>query len=80
MGVNVKVKIRGFTLINEPKLTFEGRKILKRINDIFSFETVRNVTICSKDFDILLKAVLPSYRDDCKDLIPYQGKQIVRGK
>lgn len=80
MGVNVKVKIRGFTLINEPRLNSEGRKILKKIDDIFTFETVRNVTICSKDFDILLKAVLPSYRDDCKDLIPYQGKQIVRGK
>ena len=72
--------ITGFSAINEYKLNSEGRKLLEKIDRLFESDMIKKVDIISKDFDILLKAVIPSYRDDCNDIIPHQGKQIVRAK
>jgi hypothetical protein len=65
--------------INEAYLHEKGRNILKRIKKMFSFY-VSKVTICSKDFDILLKSVNKSFQKDCKNEILYKGKSIFRGK
>lgn len=72
-------KIRGLSVINEASLHSDGRKLLEKIDKLFESDIIQKVYITSKDFDVLLKAVMPSYRDDCKQIIAHQGKQIVRG-
>lgn len=70
---------KGFTTINEAQLKTEGREIMRKIRKVFSFYVTR-VTICSKDFDVLFKAVFPSFQKDCKNEISFDGKSIFRGK
>ena len=55
-------KIRGITLINDSKLSFESRDLLKKIDKLFESDMICKVLILAKDFDILLKAVMPSYK------------------
>lgn len=72
----------GFSPINEPKLTYEGRELMKTINKALDGSLIRSgkITLRSKEFDILLDAVIPSFKNDCRDVIPHKGKSIVRGK
>ena len=69
----------GLTVINEHQLKSNGRKILENIMKLFSFN-VERVIICSKDFDVLYKTVIPYFKDKSKNEIVYQGKSIFRGK
>lgn len=71
----------GLTLIDEYRLNREGRKILERVKKIFSDTyQVNKVEISSKEFDILRKAVFPSFHKDCDKSIVFCGKSILRGK
>lgn len=73
-----------FNPINERMLSKKGRKVLNKVKDIFDINfcgaTVRKIELSSDEFDDLLEAVMSSFREDCKEVIPYKGRAIVRGK
>jgi len=71
-----------FSAINEYQLKGEGKEIFKTIRKVFEGSLVksRQIKLRSKEFDILLDAVMPSFKNDCQDVIPYYGNSIVRMK